>query len=651
MRSGNIVHQNSKQRGSDDRYRLLVDSITDYAIYMLDADGLVSSWNAGAERFKQYSEQDILGKHFSTFYPPEDRAAGKPEAALRAAAEQGRFEGEGWRIRKDGTRFWAHVVIDPIRSKSGRVIGFAKITRDLSERKAAEELLRKSEEQFRLLVEGVTDYAIYLMDPEGHVSSWNSGAERIKQYSREEIIGEHFSRFFEAEDQEIGFPKTALETAAREGRFESEGWRVRKDGSRFSANAVIDAIRDDHGQLVGFAKITRDITQKRETERELELARKELFQAQKMEAVGQLTGGMAHDFNNLLMAIQGSLELLRKRMPHSSQTAPLLANALQATQRGTTLTQRMLAFSRKQELELQPIEVSALLKGVSDLLQRALGPSVILENKIRDPLPDVLTDGNQLESALLNLAINARDAMPKGGFVTIDAELHASGQRKHADLKDKPYVCLCVKDEGEGMDEETLAQATTPFFTTKGVGKGTGLGLPMVQGLLAQSGGKLFLISQKGAGTTAELWLPLADTAALPSDVEKAQHVPSPGRQLTILAVDDDALVLMNTVMMLQDLGHQVLEANSGIDALRVLSELDVDLVITDHAMPKMTGIELAGIIEQKWPSVSVILASGYVDLPSGTKTDLRRLAKPFTEAELAKAIASVKRPSAQLDD
>ena len=232
--------------------------------------------------------------------------------------------------------------------------------------------------------------------------------------------------------------------------------------------------------------------------------------------------------------------------------------------------------------------------------------------------------------------------MPTGGFVTIDASVHASGGQKHSDLQDKPYVCLIVKDEGEGMDEETLAQATTPFFTTKGVGKGTGLGLPMVQGLLAQSGGKLFLTSQKGAGTTAELWLPLAEASLQPFNVEEVQPILPTSTKLTILAVDDDALVLMNTVLMLQDLGHNVLEATSGIDALQVLSKSDVDLVITDHVMPKMTGIELAEIIEQKWPGVSVILASGYVDLPSG-KTELQRLPKPFTEAELAKAVAAAK--------
>jgi PAS domain S-box-containing protein len=220
----------------DSRYRLLVNSVTDYAIYMLDADGIVASWNPGAQRFKGYESAEILGQHFSRFYTEEDRATGLPERALKTAATEGRFEHEGWRVRKDGTRFWAHVIIDPIRDPSGELLGYAKVTRDLSDRKIAEEALRRSEERFKLLVQGVTDYAIYMLDPDGRVTNWNVGAERIKGYLADEIVGEHFSRFYTEEDRAAGMPKKVLETAAREGRFEKEGWRVRKDGSHFWAN-------------------------------------------------------------------------------------------------------------------------------------------------------------------------------------------------------------------------------------------------------------------------------------------------------------------------------------------------------------------------------------------------------------------------------
>ena len=297
----------------DARYRILVDAVIDYAIYMLDPSGIVTSWNSGAQRLKGYTEQEIIGEHFSRFYTDEDRQAGLPQRALATAEREGKFESQGWRIRKDGTRFWAHVVVDPIRDASRRLVGFAKITRDLSERKAAEAALRESEEQFRLLVQSVTDYAIYMLDPTGRISSWNSGAQRIKGYRPDEIIGEHFSRFYTEEDRAANEPQRALETAKRKGTFEKEGWRVRKDGTRFWANVVIDPIRDDDGRLLGFAKVTRDITERRAAQQALDEAREALLQSQKLEAIGQLTGGIAHDFNNLLTAIIGSLDLLRKR--------------------------------------------------------------------------------------------------------------------------------------------------------------------------------------------------------------------------------------------------------------------------------------------------------------------------------------------------
>jgi PAS domain S-box-containing protein len=328
------------------RYRLLVDAITDYDICMIDPQGIVSSWNAGAQRFKGYQASEIIGRHFSTFYTEEDRAAGQPEFALRQAAAEGRFEREGWRVRKDGGRFWAHVIIDAIRGPDGELLGFAKITRDLTERKAAEEELRLSEQRFRLLVQGVTDYAIYMLDADGRVTNWNPGAQRIKGYAPEEIVGKHFSTFYTEEDRAAGVPTLGLETARREGRWEREGQRVRKDGSRFWAHVVIDAIRNDQGEVIGFAKVTRDITERRRTQQALEEARETLFQSQKLEAIGHLTGGVAHDFNNLLMAVLGSLELLKKRL-RDPDLLPLVDTAIEGAERGATLTQRMLAFARR----------------------------------------------------------------------------------------------------------------------------------------------------------------------------------------------------------------------------------------------------------------------------------------------------------------
>ena len=252
------------------RYRLLIDALTDYAIYMLDPAGKVTSWNAGAERLTGYKAAEVLGRHFSMFHSEEDRAAGLPEQSLEIAVRDGRVEKQGWRLRKDGGRFWAHVVIDPIRSPDGMLLGFAKITRDLTEQQQAQEALRQSEQQFRILVQGVSDYAIFMLDPNGFVTNWNLGAERIKGYRPEEVIGEHFSKFYTEEDRQRGEPARALAAAASEGRFEKEGWRVRKDGTRFLANVVLVPIRDETGRLIGFAKVTRDVTERAATQRALE---------------------------------------------------------------------------------------------------------------------------------------------------------------------------------------------------------------------------------------------------------------------------------------------------------------------------------------------------------------------------------------------
>jgi PAS domain S-box-containing protein len=623
-----------------DKYKVLVDAIASYAIYMLDPAGNIVSWNAGASRHKGYTADEVIGTHFSRFYVAKDQDDGLPMRALYQAAEEGRFEGESRRKRKNGSEFWAHVVIDPILDQNGELIGFVNITRDLTESRNSQERLLKAEQQFRLLVQGVTDYALYMMDVDGKVSSWNAGAEHIKGYRPDEIIGQHFSRFFPEHDRLEGVPDHALQTARREGRYESEGWRLRKDGTRFWANAIIDAIRSENGELIGFVKITRDITEKRQAQEALELAKEELFQAQKMEALGQLTGGVAHDFNNLLMAIQASLELLKRRVLLTAEAQSLVENALQATQRGASLTQRLLAFSRRQELNFEPVDLWNLVHGIQDMLQRSIGPTVVIETDFPAGLPPVRTDPNQMINALINLAINARDAMPDGGRLLIGARLETGGTEKHPELQDQAHICLYVKDDGQGMDTETVRNAPSPFFTTKGIGKGTGLGLSMVQGLMAQSQGKLVLHSRPGRGTTAELWLPTIEITESEKR-EETVDTPAPptGRILSVVAVDDDPLVLMNTVMMLEDMGHTVFEAGSPTKALALLADHSVDLVVTDQAMPQMTGSQLAEIIHERWPYIPIILATGYSELPPEARADLLRLSKPFGERQLEDAI------------
>ncbi|WP_421552681.1 PAS domain S-box protein [Pseudomonas yamanorum] len=629
----------------DDRYRLLVDAVVDYAIYMLDTNGLIRSWNSGAKKIKQYEQSEVLGRHFSLFYTPEDLASDLPGRALKSAEQSGRFEGEGWRLRKDGTRLWALVIIDPIRADDGTLIGFAKVTRDLTERKAAEQALRQSEQQFSLLVQGVTDYALYMLDPNGVITTWNAGAQRIKGYEPAEVIGKHYSLFFQREDADNKVPQRALETVIREGRYEGQGWRLRKDGMGFLAHVVIDPIKNEQGELVGFAKITRDVTESVQAQQEIKETREALFQAQKMESLGQLTGGIAHDFNNLLMVILGSLELAKKRVPQDSRTYSLLNNAIAGAQRGATLTQRMLAFARRQELDPQPVDVGDLIRNMSDLLSRMLGAGISVDTQFPLILRPVLVDMSQLEMAVMNLVINARDAMEGRGRILISAREDSFPGRPDDSER---LICIAVTDTGPGMNDATLQRAMEPFFTTKGAGKGTGLGLSMVHGLAAQSQGHFVLKSKEGEGTTAELWLPVAvmDTTHSAAVASTANPADAPHQQnLEILLVDDDPLVLISTGAMLEDLGHHVVAAADGHAALAFLAQgTRFDLVITDMAMPDMTGIELAGNIEALYPELPIILSSGFAEISLDLKTTLTRLPKPFDQSALAKVIAETLR-------
>jgi PAS domain S-box-containing protein len=494
----------------DGQYRLLVDSIQDYAIYMLDPSGFITSWNPGARRFKGYEASEIIGKHFSIFYTNEDRQIGVPTLALYMSAQHDFFENEGWRLRKDGSRFWAHVVINPIRDVSGELVGFSKVTRDLSKQESDSAALKQIDCQFKLLVQGATDCAIYMLDLEGRVISWNLGAERIKGYASHEIVGRHFSQFYTEEDRAKCEPDRALAVAAREGQYEKEGWRVRQDGSRFWAHVVINPIMDADRKVIGFGKITRDVSAPRAAELALERAREAILQSEKVEAVGQLTGGVVQDFNNILTEVMGHLEVVINRLPEDPDITPLLIGARQTACRGALVTQRMLAFGHRQELKPETVDLLPLINGMIDLLQDTLGPDVTIEIDFPPVLETVWVDASQLRLAILNLAINAGEAMRDGGAVTIAARQRNSRLKESGEFGIGRQVCLSFTDSGTGMDEDTLAHANEPFSSTKKVGEGSGLGLTMVNRFVEQSGGMFVLESRKGVGTTAELWLPAA---------------------------------------------------------------------------------------------------------------------------------------------
>ena len=626
-----------KQALTDEqRIQYLIAGISDYAIYMLDPQGFVASWNAGAQRFKGYVEQEILQQHFSRFYTPEDRASGLPAQALAHALEHGRYESEGWRVRKDGGRFWAHVVIDPIRDKDAVLIGFAKITRDITEKKRGEDLLRDSEQRFRLLVQGVTDYAIYMLTPEGVVSNWNLGAERIKGYSHGDIVGHHFSLFYTDEDRLRGLPARALTTAGDVGRYEAEGWRVRKDGTRFWANVVIDAIRGDDGRLLGYAKITRDLSEKKAAAEELDKAQAALFQAQKMESIGQLTGGIAHDFNNLLSVISSGLELLgMQRNPGGD--AKTLDSMRRAIDRGATLTQQLLAFARQQPLEPETRSVNRIISGFESVLRRAANSSIDFTIKLDPKAPNAVIDAARLESAVLNLVVNARDAMPGGGRIVVETVGRELAPGEHPSLAAGAYVCLSVSDTGTGMTPDTIARAFEPFFTTKEVGKGTGLGLSQVYGFIKQSGGEITIDSTVGEGTSIVIWLPAVTSHA--HDVPEVETE-------TVLIVEDEPDLLDVASSLFLSMGYEVMTAASGSDALVLLASRDIDILFADVVMPNgMNGVELAAYTRANHPHVKVLLASGYPQ--PALKLDRQRLgefgfvSKPYRLSDLARSLRS----------
>lgn len=638
-----LVKSKSEQVLSEaERYQLLVSAIKDYAIYMLDPEGYITSWNAGAERFKGYTADEIIGQHFSVFMTPEDRAKGIPQKALRTAAEKGEFEAEGWRVRKDGSQFWAHVIVDPIRSPSGELLGFAKITRDVTDKKKAQEALRESEQRFRLLVQGVTDYALYMLTPEGIVSNWNSGAERLKGYKENEIVGSHFSRFYTEEDVKKGLPERALRIAAETGRFENEGWRVRKDGQRFMAHVIIDAIQDETGKLIGFAKITRDVTEKKQAEEALSRANAALFQAQKMDAIGKLTGGIAHDFNNLLSVVSSGLDVLLMQQENTSQTK-MLESMQRAVLRGRTLTQQLLSFARQQPLVAEKHDINKLIEGFEGIFRRVGNPSLIRFNiNLGNHLKRTLVDAARFESTLLNLIVNARDAMPQGGSITISTELVTLKANDIGNLPAGSYIKVAVADTGVGMSKETASRAFEPFFTTKEMGKGTGLGLSQVYGFIMQSGGEVELKSVIGKGTTVSLYLP-----ALSDEEENAPLATREKVKDKVLVVDDEADVMLATAELFRSLGYEVVTASRGRDALEILQRRqDIEILFADVMMTKgMSGIVLARAARQILPDLKIILSSGYpmpaIKAAHGNIEEFSFISKPYRLAELARQLRS----------
>lgn len=502
-----------------------------------------------------------------------------------------------------------------------------------------------AERQLKLLVEGVTDYAIYMLDANGLVTTWNAGAERIKGYSANEIIGQPFERFFVEEDRAAGVPNQLLNSARATGRYESEGIRVRKDGSRFRAHAVVNALRDSNGHLIGFAKITRDITARVEAEKKLRHVQDQLAQSQKMESLGQLTGGMAHDFNNALAIILSALQLAERSVDRGDvdRARHFIANAIEGAQYAGELVHRLLAFSRQQPLSPKPLDVNGLVSNMSEILRRTLGEHIQVETVLAGGLWNIKADQNQLENALINLATNARDALPDGGRLTIEtsnAHLDDHYAAEHMDVPPGQYVLVAVTDTGLGMTSEQISKAFEPFFTTKGVGRGTGLGLAQVYGFVKQSGGHARIYSEVGHGTTVKLYFPRY-MGALQRESTTSSETPLGTHDEAILVVEDQPSVRQLTAQGLRELGYTVLEADGANAALATLqSRSDIALLFTDVVMPDLDGRKLADKALKLRPGLKVLFTTGFTRnaiIHNGTiDPNTNFIAKPFKLEELA---------------
>jgi len=611
---------------SERNFRLLVEGITDYAICMLDPGGCVINWNRGAQRINGYTAREILGQHFSVLYLPEDRDAGVPARALATARKEKHYLAEGWRLRKDGVKFFASVVIDPIYEKR-KLVGYAKITRDISERHQVLADLHASENQFKMLVSGVTDYALYMLTPTGVVANWNAGGHRIKGYAPEEIIGQSFSRFYTPADQAAGKPARALGIAEETGHYEEEGWRVRKDGSFFWASVVIDPIRHADGRLAGFAKITRDISERREAQQRLEQVQRQLAESQKMDALGQLTGGVAHDFNNLLMIVSGNLHKIRNDLT-SERGLRALSAIEAATQRAASLTSQLLSFARRQSVNPQTIDLVDRITSVREVLISALGSMISLRIDIEPEVWPVFVDPAEFETALLNLIINARDAMPEGGALTMSA---------HNDPAQEQVV-ISVRDTGIGIPDDVLGKVFDPFFTTKPVGKGTGLGLSQVHGFAHQAGGTIEIDSALGKGTTVRIRLPrgtIPDQDAPPTRTGRASA--------TVLLVEDNPAVADASAGLLEQLGYTVRWVPNAETALEEIETDGIDLVFSDIIMPgKMDGLKLARAIREKNPRLPILLNTGYSEGAKNVRADFPVLRKPYQLHELSRELSKL---------
>jgi PAS domain S-box-containing protein len=666
-------------RESEDRFRLLVESVVDYAIFMLDKEGFISSWNAGAQLMKGYTADEIIGKHFSIFYPKEEIASGKCELELEVAGREGRFEDEGWRLRKDGSLFWANVVITAIRDAAGRLIGFGKVTRDVTERRRAETELRISEERLRLLITSVKDYAIFVLDPTGHVSTWNPGAERLKGYSADDIIGTHFSRFYPEEDVRAGKCEFELETAERDGRFEDEGWRLRKDGTRFWANVVITPIRDATGALIGFAKVTRDLSERKRYEEErINLARAEESRRiaeenqERTEALAEslrqardkaeestrlkdeFLATVSHELRTPLSAILGWSRMLQAGQLGAEKVSRALDSIVRNATAQNQIIDDLLDVSRiiagQLRLEVELLDVNQIVSAAIDVIRPAADARGVDLHVMLDPDAGIIKgDAGRLQQVLWNLLTNAVKFTPRGG------RIHVTLQR------DDSAVRIEVADTGKGVSPEFLARVFDRFAQEESSNSrrtgGLGLGLAIVKHLVELHGGTVEAHSDgEGTGACFIVKIPLAPVrvarpeSRVRSDPAEDVSFPVELEGLHVLILDDerDARDLVQTV--LEQGRAQVTLTSSAAEALESIRERKPDVIVSDIGMPKEDGYafirKLRALTRDEGGRIPAIALTAYARAEDRRKALAagfqNHAAKPIEPQELVLVIANL---------
>ena len=612
-------------------YRLMVDQTRDYAVFFIDTEGRIMSWNAGAERIKGYAPEEIIGRHFSVFYTREAVDSGWPQHELKIATAEGRFEDEGWRVKKDGSRFWANVVITALRDETGKLLGFSKMTRDVSERRLHEEALRQSEERFRLLIEGVGDYAIYMLDPEGVITSWNSGAERIKGYAREEIIGKHVSRFYVPEDIQAGRPWEDIATARRTGRAEAEGWRVKKDGSRFWARTVISTLHDEEGHLRGFAKVTQDLSERRHIQ-DLEKASRN---------VNEFIAMLAHELRNPLAPIRNAVHIMAQ-IPGSDPAQQQMRETIdRQSAQLTRIVDDMLDIARitrgSLAMEQGRLDLNEVVRHAVETSAPAIDAARhTLELDLpAEPVP-VWGDTHRLAQLLSNLLNNSARYTPQGGSIAVRVRA------------EKSEAVVQVRDTGRGIEPDMLERIFDMFVQGRAplerIGGGLGVGLALARRIAELHGGSLGARSEgPGRGSEFTLRLPLAHGRA---EVREAKpDARRPGVERRVLVVDDNVDAARMLEMLLRSLGHETRVEHDGIAALRAAQEFRPDIVLLDIGMPGIDGYEVARRLRglSQLRKMRIVAVTGW-----GQDADRQRsrdagfdlhLVKPVDQNDLAKAL------------